>query len=132
MARQVLNNNDTADVYRGKENSNFDELYTQKAQKNHASPTQDYGVATGNNYGHVKVTTGNGLNLTDGNLSMSAGNTTQAGAVMLQNDLNSGSPTKAVTSQAVLNKFGEVITAYSGSGTPSASLGKIGDIYIMI
>lgn len=132
MARQVLNNNDTADVYRSKENANFEELYESKAPNNHASNTQQYGIATGNNYGHIKVTTGNGLNLVDGNLSMNSATSSQAGTVMLQNDLESGSATKAVSSQAVKAEFAKVMTAYAGSGEPSASLGKIGDIYIMI
>lgn len=132
MAIQTLNNNDSANVYRGKENSNFSELDTGKAPNNHASSSTTYGVATGSLYGHVKVNATNGLSISNGMLSMAQASTTAAGTVMLQNDLNSGSTTKAVTSQAVFNLLNTIPTVYYGSSEPSSSLGKAGDIYIMI
>ena len=44
-------------------------METKKAPINHASSENIYGVATSGNYGHVKVTTGNGLNNNGGTLN---------------------------------------------------------------
>lgn len=47
----------------------------------HASVDATYGVATSTNYGHVKVTAGNGLVLNNGTISMSTASTSTAGAM---------------------------------------------------
>ena len=78
MAQQTLNNGIAGSVFRKILNDNFTELYTDKATKNHASSTTDFGVATTSMFGHVKVTTGNGLKLTNGVLSLEAATTTEA------------------------------------------------------
>jgi len=78
MAQQTLNNGIAGSVFRKILNDNFTELYTDKATKNHASSTTDFGVATTSMFGHVKVTTGNGLRLTNGVLSLEAATTTEA------------------------------------------------------
>jgi|GEM_PF-1527839 len=44
---------------------------TEKAPTNHASDTTDYGIGTAEKYGHLKVTSGNGLSVSNGILSMS-------------------------------------------------------------
>lgn len=43
-----------------------------KAQTNHASTGTSYGAGSGTNYGHVKVTEGNGLSISNGVISMAA------------------------------------------------------------
>ena len=78
MAQQTLDNGIAGSVFRKILNDNFTELYTDKATKNHASSTTDFGVATTSMFGHVKVTTGNGLKLTNGVLSLEAATTTEA------------------------------------------------------
>ena len=51
------------------------------APTSHASTATTYGVGTTANYGHVKVTNGNGLNISSGTISMSVASTTAAGAM---------------------------------------------------
>ena len=63
MAQQILNNGISASVFRQILNENFSDLYNNTPTKNHASATTDFGVATTNVFGHIRVTTGNGLNL---------------------------------------------------------------------
>ena len=76
MAQQTLNNGISASVFRQILNENFSDLYNNTPTKNHASATTDFGVATTNVFGHIKVTTGNGLNLNNG------------GKISLSNDVN--------------------------------------------
>ena len=78
MAQQTLNNGISGSVFRGILNDNFTDLYTNKANKNHASTTTDFGVATTSAFGHIKVTTGNGLNLSGGTLSLAGATTAEA------------------------------------------------------
>ena len=78
MAQQTLNNGMSASVFRKIINENFTDLYNNTPTKNHASATTDFGVATTNVFGHIKVTTGNGLNLNNGILSLAAATTNDA------------------------------------------------------
>lgn len=78
MAQQTLNNGISASVFRQILNENFSDLYNNTPTKNHASTTTDFGVATTNVFGHIKVTTGNGLNLNNGVLSLAAATTNDA------------------------------------------------------
>ena len=78
MAQQTLNNGVSGQVFRQILNDNFTDLYTNKAEKNHASSTTDFGVASTTVFGHIKVTTGNGLNLSNGTLSLAAASTQDA------------------------------------------------------
>lgn len=97
MARQTIENLESAATVRSKLNSNFSDLYSNKADKSHASEGGDYGVATNNLYGHIKVATGNGLVLTNGALSLNTSSTSQAGAVQLVDNLTSNYTNRALT-----------------------------------
>lgn len=132
MAIQNLGDNDSAQVFRTKANSNFNELNTLKAPINHSSPDNTYGVATSANYGHVKITTGNGLTNNSGTLSMAAATTSAAGAVQLVNNATTNDATKAATAAALKSVADSVPDTYYGSSTPDVSLGKVGDIYIKV
>ena len=78
MAQQILNNGISGLAFRDALNQNFTDLYTNKAQTNHASTGTGFGVASSSNYGHIKVTSGNGLNLSNGVLSLAAATTSDA------------------------------------------------------
>lgn len=110
----------------------IDALDTGKAPTSHASTSTTYGVATGSSYGHVKVTTGNGLNLSNGTLSMSTATTSTAGAVQLENTLTSTSTSKALTAAQGKYLYDNKAQAFYGTTAPSSSLGKDGDIYFLI
>lgn len=110
----------------------IDALDTGKAPTSHASTSTTYGVATGSSYGHVKVTTGNGLNLSNGTLSMSTATTSSAGAVQLENTLTSTSTSKALTAAQGKYLYDNKAQAFYGTTAPSSSLGKDGDIYFLI
>lgn len=101
MAQQQLNNGISGQVFRNICNANFTELYNNKADKNHASSTTDFGVATTSNFGHIKVITGNGLNLSNGTLSL-------AGATTV--DATAGTSTTVVMTPA---RVKDAINAYS-------------------
>lgn len=60
---------------------------------NHASSNNTYGVATTSAYGHVKITTGNGLVLSSGTLSMNAASSSAAGAVTTDSQTFAGQKT---------------------------------------
>lgn len=132
MARQELNNLESALTFRTKLNANFADLYDNKAQISHASSTSAYGLGSSNLFGHVKITPNNGLNINDGTVSMSLATTSKAGAVQLNDNLTSSSNTMALTAkQGKILKDSMVVT-YSGTTTPDNSLGKNGDLYIKI
>lgn len=80
MAQQTLNNGMAGLAFRTALNANFTDLYTNKADKSHASSTTDYGVGSTSNFGHVKVTSGSGLGINNGVISLSAATTAEAGA----------------------------------------------------
>ena len=128
MAQQQINNGESAALIREKLNDNFTELYTGRVPTNHASSTQSYGVGTTANYGHVKVTNGNGLNISNGTISMAAA----SGAVQLVNNSDTIDDTKAASAGALYDVAHTLTKTYWGQGNPTASAGKIGDIYVMI
>ena len=109
----------------------LDTLSSGKAPSSHASSETTYGVATTSLYGHIKVTTGNGLNLSSGVLSMSAASTSAVGAVQLNNTLTSTSTTQALTAAQGKALYDTKAQAYYGSSAPSSSTGKNGDIYFL-
>jgi hypothetical protein len=132
MAQQQIDNGESAALVRKKLNDNFTELYTGRVPTNHASSTQSYGVGTTANYGHVKVTSGNGLNISNGTISMASASTTSAGAVQLVNNSDTIDDTKAASAGALYDVAHTLTKTYWGQGNPTASAGKIGDIYVMI
>lgn len=97
MAKQTINNLESAATVRTKINSNFTELYSQKADVNHAYTDSSYGAASNELFGHVKINVANGLNVSDGVVSLSLATTTNAGAVQLADSLTSDDPTKALS-----------------------------------
>jgi len=113
-------------------NDSISSLSSGKAPTNHASSATTYGVATTSAYGHIKVTTGNGLALSSGTLSMTAASTSTAGAVQLNNTLTSTSTTQALTAAQGKELYDNKAQAYYGSSAPSSGTGKNGDIYFLI
>ncbi len=130
MARQQLNNLESALTFRTKLNSNFTDLYDNKAQISHASSTSSYGLGSSSLFGHVKVTPSNGLNINNGTVSMSLATTSAAGAVQLNDTLTSNSNTMALTARQGKVLKDTMVVTYSGTTTPDNSLGKNGDLYI--
>ena len=114
MAQQTLNNGVSGKVFRDILNQNFTDLYTNKAPKNHASTT---------NYGHIKVTTGNGLNLTSGALSLTAATTSDAAAGTATNMVMTPARVKdAVNAYGVMSDGNTIIKV--GGTQPSVQSGK--------
>ena len=116
-------------------NDSITSINNAKAPNNHASTSTTYGVATTSAYGHVKVTTGNGLALSSGTLSMAAASTSAVGAVQLNNTLTSTSTGQALTAaqgKALNDVLVTKARAYYGSSAPSSSTGQNGDIYFLI
>lgn len=101
MAQQTLNNGISGMAFRKILNDNFSDLYTNKADKNHASTGTDFGVASTTNFGHIKVSIGGGLNVSGGVLSLTSATTEEAVA---------GEATNSVMSPA---RVKEAINAYS-------------------
>lgn len=132
MAQQQINNGESAALVREKLNANFNELYTGKAGVNHASSSTSYGVGSTTNYGHVKVTNANGLNVANGVVSMAKASTSAVGAVQLSSTYNTEDNTKAATQGALFNLNNSVVKTFVGQGAPASDLGKVGDIYIEI
>lgn len=123
MAQQTLNNGISGAVFRNILNENFTDLYTNKAAKNHASTTTDFGVATTSAFGHIKVTTGNGLNLSDGTLSLAAATTVEATAGTITNKVMTPARVKeAVNAYGVMSDGNTIIKV--GPTQPSAQSGK--------
>lgn len=123
MAQQTLNNGVSGAVFRNILNENFTDLYTNKAIKNHASTTADFGLATTSAFGHIKVTTGNGLNLSDGTLSLAAATTAEATAGTITNKVMTPARVKeAVNAYGVMSDGNTIIKV--GSTQPSTQSGK--------
>lgn len=78
MAQQQISNGTSGAVVRNALNSNFTELYNDKANRNHASNDTTFGVASTTTFGHIKVTSGNGLTISNGVLSLNAASQAQA------------------------------------------------------
>ena len=100
--------------------------------KNHAVNNGDYGLATDALYGHIRVTSNNGLTLNDGTLSLNSATTSSAGAVQLEDSLNSQSSTKALTAKQGYELDQKKPDVFSGTTVPSNSLGRDGDLYILL
>lgn len=132
MAQLTLNNGESLNVIRTKLNTNFTELYTNQVPTNHASPSTEYGLATTSSYGHIKVTTGNGLALNSGTLSLTLGTTSVPGVLQLVDNATTADSTKAVTANALKGVKDAMVVTYYGTGNPSSGMGKNGDIYFKI
>ena len=117
MAKQTIENLESAATVRNKLNSNFTDLYSNKADKSHASESADYGWATGSLYGHVRVVVGNGLSLTNGTLSLNTASTSQAGAVQLVDNLTSDFNNRALTA-AQGKALKDSLTSLSENSSP--------------
>lgn len=123
MAQQTLNNGVSGKVFRDILNQNFTELYTNTAPVNHASTATTYGVATSSNYGHIKVTSGNGLNLTGGTLSLAAATISDATAGTATNMVMTPARVKdAVNAYGVMSDGNTIIKV--GGSQPTAQAGK--------
>ena len=123
MAQQTLNNGIAGSAFRTILNDNFTDLYTNKAIKNHASASTDFGVASTSVFGHIKVSTGNGLNLTNGVLSLAAASSAEATAGT--SDVVVMSPLKvktAVNAYGVMSDGNTIIKV--GSTQPAVQTGK--------
>lgn len=130
MAQQTLNNSISGLAFRNILNQNFTDLYTNKADKMHASTTTEYGAASTTNFGHIKVNTNNGLSISGGVLGVLKASTSQPGTVQLVDNATTNDNTKAATASALKSVKDSAIIAYQGTDVPSQSLGKNGDIYI--
>ena len=119
MAKQVIENLESAATVRGKINSNFDDLYANKAPNSHSSANATYGIGTNSLFGHVKVTNGNGLSISDGTISMAVGSTSAAGALQLNNTLTSTSTAQALTA-AQGKALNDSISSLSSSKAPNS------------
>ena len=97
MAKQTINNQESAATVRSKINNNFTELYDGKANISHAFTDSSYGAASGSLYGHVKINVSNGLNISDGVLSIDSATTSKPGTVQLADSLNTSSISAALT-----------------------------------
>lgn len=113
-------------------NDSINTLSNNTPPKNHAVSNNSYGLATNALYGHVKVTAGNGLLLNNGTISFSAATTSQAGSVRLEDSLNSQSSTTALTAKQGYLLDRSKPNVYSGTTSPSNSLGRDGDIYLLL
>lgn len=123
MAQQTLNNGVSGQVFRQILNDNFTDLYTNKAEKNHASSTTDFGVASTTVFGHIKVTTGNGLNLSNGTLSLAAASTQDATSGTATNMVMTPLRVKeAVNAYGVMSDGNLIIKV--GGAQPTAQSGK--------
>lgn len=118
MARQVIENLESAANVRAKINSNFEDLYTNKTPIAHASSSSIYGVGTNTVFGHVKVTAGNGLSISNGTIAMAAGSTSAAGAVQLNDTLSSTSTAQALTA-AQGKALNDSITSINNAKAPN-------------
>lgn len=123
MAQQTLNNSISGLAFRTILNENFTDLYTNKAPKNHASSGTDYGVASTSNYGHIKVNMANGLNISNGTLSLAAASTSDATSATSTNVVMTPLRVKeAVNSYSVVSD-GNIILKI-GSSQPTPQEGK--------
>lgn len=103
MAKQTINNLESAATVRKKINDNFTELFDTKVPTDHSSMGTQYGAATNEVFGHIKVTPGNGLSIDEGVLSLGLASEATPGAVQLASTVDSGDATKVVTALQVKN-----------------------------
>lgn len=123
MAQQTLNNGVSGQVFRQILNDNFTDLYANKAEKNHASSTTDFGVASTTVFGHIKVTTGNGLNLSNGTLSLAAASTQDATSGTATNMVMTPLRVKEAVNAYGVMSDGNLIIKVGGT-QPTAQSGK--------
>ena len=123
MAQQVLNNGISGLAFRNALNQNFSDLYNNKSPNNHASSSTTYGVASSSNYVHVKVTSGNGLNLSNGVLSLSGASTSDAIAGTATNSVMSPARVKEAVNAYGVMSDGNLIIKVGGT-QPSVQAGK--------
>jgi len=86
----------------------IDKTFNTKAQIHHASTTLDYGVGTTSEYGHVKVTNGNGLIVSNGTITMGLASGSTGGSMSsthynMLNSISSFSKVLYVSSWSDLN-----------------------------
>ena len=110
----------------------LDSLENNTPPKNHAVSNTDYGIATSALYGHVRVNSGNGLHINQGVISISEATSTAAGTVKLEDSLNSQSSTMALTAKQGYLLDKSKPNVHSGTTAPSNTLGRDGDIYILL
>lgn len=136
MERLVLNNQDYANDFRNKINTNFEQLFNSHTPTSHAVNNDTYGLGTTQLYGHLRVQAANGLGVASGTITMAQANTSSFGAVKLASSAASNSATDVVTSkilndatrgQTTLPKIYYGTTEPSASNTPNSI---DGDIYI--
>jgi hypothetical protein len=87
----------------------------------HASTAATYGVGSASDYGHVKVSAGNGLNIANGTVAMARASTNAPGAVQLTNDTNSSATDLAPTA-AALKQVKDSIASSGGGSSNSAPI----------
>lgn len=132
MAKQVINNGESAAIVRQKINDNFTDLYGNRVPTYHASNTTTYGVGSDTLFGHVKVAPGNGLGITGGVVSMASASTNTKGAVQLVDNATTDDNTKAVTASALKTVADSAIKVYKGTTDPTSDIGKDNDLYIKL
>ncbi len=97
------------------------------APTSHASTNTTYGVGSTTNYGHVKVTSGNGLGISNGTISMSVAKTTAAGAMSAADktklDKLLFDSNNLIDSSILPSYVDDVIEAYPISGETELSAG---------
>lgn len=123
MAQRQIENGMSGAVVRENINENFSELYTGKADNNHASSATTYGVATTSLFGHIKVTTGNGLNLNNGTLSLAAASTSDATAGTSTNVVMTPARVKDAINAFGVQSDGNLIIKW-GTSQPAVQSGK--------
>lgn len=123
MAQRQIENGMSGTVVRENINENFSELYTGKADNNHASSATTYGVATTSLFGHIKVTTGNGLNLNNGTLSLAAASTSDATAGTSTNVVMTPARVKDAINAFGVQSDGNLIIKW-GTRQPAVQSGK--------
>lgn len=118
MAKQTINNLESGATVRNKINSNFTELYEQKADKNHSFTDSSYGAASNELYGHVKINVANGLNVNDGLLSLAYATTSTAGAVQLASSIESASNPNSVPTISQLQDVNNKLESLENNTPP--------------
>ena len=118
MAQQTLNNGISGSAFRTILNDNFTDLYTNKAQKSHASSTTEFGAASTSNFGHVKIESNSGLSVSSGVLSANIATKAQAEAGSINTALMTPGRVKEAIAYYGVMSDGNVIVKI-GSTQPS-------------
>lgn len=85
----------------------------------HASSNTTYGVGSTSNYGHVKITSGNGLSISSGTITMSAASSSAAGAITIGTQTFAGQKTFSDTliTNSDLDANGRILLSTNCYGT---------------